>query len=92
MYDIICAIIIVTNMQVSLTTCNQLLRSIAPSGNLFLLLLLQELRHQGLTFTAFYALQRVIEDRKFQSFSSAGRLGWRTMRSAAAASFLPVAD
>ena len=39
----------------------QLIRSIAPSGNLFLLLLLQELRHQGITFIAFYALQRVIE-------------------------------
>lgn len=47
-------------MQVSLAKCKHLLRSIAPSGNLFLLLLLQELRQQGITFIAFYALQRVI--------------------------------
>ena len=55
------ALIIFANMQVSLARCNQLLRAIAPSGNLFLLLLLQELRYQGLTFIAFYALQRVIK-------------------------------
>ena len=48
-------------MQISLVKSNQLIRSIAPSGNLFLLLLLQELRHQGITFIAFYTLQRVIE-------------------------------
>jgi DNA-binding MarR family transcriptional regulator len=49
-------------MQVPLASCQQLVRAIAPSGNLFLLLLLQELRQQGLTFIAFYALQRVIEE------------------------------
>lgn len=49
-------------MQVSLTNCKQLLRGIAPSGNLFLLVTLQELRRQGLTFIAFYALQRTIEE------------------------------
>jgi DNA-binding MarR family transcriptional regulator len=48
-------------MQVSLVSCKQFLRAIAPSGNLFLLLTLQELRRQGLTFIAFYALQRAIE-------------------------------
>jgi DNA-binding MarR family transcriptional regulator len=48
-------------MQVSLVKCKQLLRAIAPSGNLFLLLTLQELRRQGLTFIAFYARQRTIE-------------------------------
>jgi DNA-binding MarR family transcriptional regulator len=48
-------------MQVSLVKCKQLSRAIAPSGNLFLLLTLQELRRQGLTFIAFYALQRTIE-------------------------------
>ena len=51
----------VTYMQVNLTKCTQFLRAIAPSGNLFLLLTLQELRKQGLTFIAFYALQRTIE-------------------------------
>ena len=48
-------------MQVDLTNCKQFLRAIAPSGNLFLLLTLQELRKQGFTYIAFYALQRTIE-------------------------------
>jgi len=48
-------------MQVNLVKCKQLLRAIAPTGNLFLLLTLEELRRQGLTFIAFYALQRAIE-------------------------------
>ncbi len=55
-------------MQVSLAKCNQLLRAIAPAGNFCLLLLLQELRHQGLTFIAFYALQRIIETQKISEF------------------------
>ena len=37
----------------------------APSGNLFLLLTLPELRRQGLTFLAFYILQRTIDEREF---------------------------
>jgi DNA-binding MarR family transcriptional regulator len=53
--------IMVAHMQVSLVQCNKFLRAVAPSGNLFLLLTLQELRRQGLTFVAFYALQRAIE-------------------------------
>lgn len=52
----------VAYMQASLATCKQLLRAIAPSGNLFLLLSLQELRRQGLTYIAFYVLQKTIED------------------------------
>ena len=47
-------------MQVNLTKCKQLLRAIAPPGNLFLLLTLEELRRQELTFIAFYVLQRTI--------------------------------
>ena len=53
--------IMVVNMQVSLAKSKQLVRSIAPSGNLFLVMTLQELRRQGLTFIAFYALQRTIQ-------------------------------
>ena len=53
--------IILAYMQVHLVKCEQFLRAVAPSGNLFLLLTLQELRRQGLTFIAFYALQRTIE-------------------------------
>ena len=48
-------------MQVKLVNSKQLLRAIAPCGNLFLLLTLEELRKQRLTFIAFYALQRAIE-------------------------------
>jgi len=50
-------------MQINLAKCKQFLRAIAPSGNLFLLLTLQELRKQGLTYIAFYALQRSIDGR-----------------------------
>jgi DNA-binding MarR family transcriptional regulator len=52
---------IVANMQVSLAKSKQLIRAIAPSGNLFLVITLQELRRQGLNFIAFYALQRIIQ-------------------------------
>jgi DNA-binding MarR family transcriptional regulator len=55
-------------MRVSLPECKHLVRAIAPSGNLFLLLLSQELRHQGITFIAFYALQRVIEEPGISQF------------------------
>lgn len=46
-------------MQVSLHSCNRFVHSIGPSGNLFLLVMLHELRRQGLTFITFYVLQRV---------------------------------
>jgi DNA-binding MarR family transcriptional regulator len=52
----------VVYMQVNLTKCKLFLQAISPSGNLFLLLTLQELRKQRLTYTAFYALQRAIGD------------------------------
>jgi hypothetical protein len=55
-------------MLVSLPECKHLVRAIAPSGNLFLLLLLQELRQQGMTFIAFYALQRVIDEPGISQF------------------------
>jgi hypothetical protein len=60
--------IIVADMQVSLAKRKHLVRAIAPSGNLFLLLLLQELREQGVTFIAFYVLQRVIEEPGISEF------------------------
>ncbi|HXE08457.1 MAG TPA: MarR family winged helix-turn-helix transcriptional regulator [Acidobacteriaceae bacterium] len=39
-----------------------MVQAIAPSGNLFLLLLVTELRAQGLTFLAFYVLQRAVRE------------------------------
>jgi len=55
---------ILADMQVS-RKFERLVRAMAPSGNLFFLLSLQELRRQGLTFLAFYILQRTIEERAF---------------------------
>ena len=91
-YSAICSLIMVAYMQVNLTKCKQFLRAVAPSGNLFLLLTLQELRRQGLTFIAFYALQRTIEYSGCYASALRQRQGWRTMRSAAPASFLPRAN
>ena len=48
-------------MQVSLPSCNRFVHAIGPSGNLFLLLVVRELRRQGLTFITFYLLQRVAQ-------------------------------
>jgi hypothetical protein len=42
-------------------TSLNLVGAIAPASNLFLLLILPELRKQGVTFLAFYALNRIIE-------------------------------
>jgi DNA-binding MarR family transcriptional regulator len=65
-------------MQVSLTASKQLVRAIAPSGNLFLLITLQELRRQGLTFIAFYALQRIIEEQGTSAFQFRRETGLET--------------
>lgn len=44
-----------------MTKHDEFVRIMAPLGNLFLLITLPELRRQGLTYLAFYALQRVID-------------------------------
>ena len=81
-------IMIVANMQVPLIKCKQLVRSIAPSSNLFLVVTLQELRRQGLTFIAFYALQRIIEVPLILQSALGGRLGWETDEISRACKFL----
>jgi DNA-binding MarR family transcriptional regulator len=54
--------VILADMQVSPhKSSRQLLQAIAPAGNIFLLVTLPELRRQGLTFLAFYTLQRIID-------------------------------
>ena len=58
---------ILAYMQVS-RKCERLVRAMAPAGNLFLLLSIQELRRRGLTFLAFYILQRTIDEREFSEF------------------------
>ncbi len=44
-----------------MTKQERIVRAMATSGNLFLLISLPELRRQGLTYLAFYALQRAVE-------------------------------
>ena len=48
-------------VQVALPNARKLVRAIAPTGNLFLLLIVEELRRRRLTYAAFYALQRAID-------------------------------
>jgi DNA-binding MarR family transcriptional regulator len=58
---------ILAKMQLSRSKYVELIRAFAPSGNLFLLLTLSELRRQGLTYLAFYVLQKCIEKEISQS-------------------------
>src|SRR5450631_4268616 len=51
-----------------MTAQETLLRSMAPTGNLFLLLTLTEMRKQGLTYLAFYVLQRTVKDRQSSEY------------------------
>jgi DNA-binding MarR family transcriptional regulator len=46
----------------------RLVEAIAPSGNLFFLLTARELRRQGLSFLAFYVLQRIIEEQGLSEY------------------------
>jgi DNA-binding MarR family transcriptional regulator len=57
-----------------MTRQERLVKAIAPSGNLFLLITLPELRRQGLTYLAFYALQRAVE------IANDGSGGWFSER------------
>jgi DNA-binding MarR family transcriptional regulator len=60
----------------------------APSGNLFLLLSLPELRRQGMTFLAFYILQRTIEEREFFEFRARQETGLDDFEVSRACTFL----
>jgi DNA-binding MarR family transcriptional regulator len=51
-----------------MTQQEALIRSMASSGNLFLLLTLPEMRRQGLTYLAFYALQRIVKEGALPEF------------------------
>lgn len=55
-------------MQVSKQQLTRLVEAISPSGNLFFLLTAHELRRQGLSFLAFYVLQRVIEEQEISEY------------------------
>jgi DNA-binding MarR family transcriptional regulator len=75
-------------MQVLSKKFNQLIRAMAPSGNLFFLLSIQELRRQGLTFLAFYALQRTIEESEFSEYGVRQETGLNDYEVSRACTFL----
>jgi DNA-binding MarR family transcriptional regulator len=56
-------------MQVVQRKFQRLIRAIAPSGNLFLVLTVTELRRQGITFLGFYVLQRCIEELEISAYT-----------------------
>jgi len=60
---------ILANMQVVHKKFQRLIRAIAPSGNLFLVLIVTELRRQGITFLAFYVLQRCVEELEVSAYN-----------------------
>ena len=78
----------VAYMQVPIVKCKQFMRAIAPSGNLFLLVTLQELRFQGLTPIAFYALQRTIKEREYYESSLRHEAGLEDYEVSRACKFL----
>jgi DNA-binding MarR family transcriptional regulator len=51
-----------------MTKHSEFVRGMAPLGNLFLLITLPELREQGLTYLAFYALQRAVDEGSFSEY------------------------
>jgi len=63
-------------MQPSNKKLNRLIAAIAPSGNLFFLVTAQELRRQGLSFLAFYVLQRTIEERGISELTIRAETGF----------------
>lgn len=60
---------ILANMQVVDKKFQRLIRAIAPSGNLFLVLTVTELRRQGITFLSFYVSQRCIEELEVSAYN-----------------------
>jgi DNA-binding MarR family transcriptional regulator len=51
-----------------MTKEEEFVRGMAPIGSLFLLITLPELRQQGLTYLAFYALQRAVDEGSFSEY------------------------
>lgn len=66
---------IVADMQVPRKQLSNLIDALAPSGNLFFLLTAQELRWQGLSFLAFYVLQRTVEEREVTEYQMRSETG-----------------
>lgn len=79
---------IVANMHISVTKCRTLVEAIAPSGNLFLVLLVQELRRQGMTFLGFYVLQRAVQETNISEFQLRRETGLENYEISRACKFL----
>jgi DNA-binding MarR family transcriptional regulator len=60
----------------------------APSGNLFFLVTISEVRRQGLTYLAFYALQRTIEESEFSAYLLRRETGFEDYEVSRACAFL----
>lgn len=60
----------------------------APAGNLFFLLTIQEMRRQGLTFIAFFILQRIIREPGLPEFVMQNETGFSDYEISRACSFL----
>ena len=56
-------------MRVPRKKYERLVRAIAPAGNLFYPLAVQGLRRQGITFLAFYVLERCVEELEISQHS-----------------------
>ena len=70
-----------------MTRHESFLRALAPAGNLFLLLTLPEMRRQGITYLAFYALQRTVDESGYSEYQLRREQDCRTMRRVAHAHF-----
>jgi DNA-binding MarR family transcriptional regulator len=75
-------------MQSIQAKCKRLVRAMAPAGNLFFLLTIQEMRRQGLTFIAFFILQRIIREPGLPEFVMQNETGFSDYEISRACSFL----
>ena len=67
-------------------------RAMATLGNLFLLVTLPELRRQGLTYLAFYALQRAANERDYSEYWLRGETGLADYETSRACTLLARSD
>ena len=59
--DILCVLKWLQNSRFLMTRQERIAHAMAPTGNLFLVLILPELRRQGMSHLSLYALQRTVE-------------------------------
>src|SRR4051812_11835386 len=75
-----------------MTKHERFLRTLAPAGNLFLLLTLPELRRQGVTYLAFYALQRTVDESEYSECQLRRETGLQDYEASRACGFLAKSD